>query len=34
MPKWWHIALILAIGYFAGIMWPSFGQSIKAKIGM
>lgn len=33
--KSWHLGIVLAllIGYAVGILFPSVGQSLKAKIG-
>lgn len=30
--KWWHILLLLAVGYAIGIWMPGPGQSLKKKI--
>lgn len=34
--KGWHIGIVLAlaIGYILGILYPSIGQSLRAKAGV
>lgn len=34
--KGWHIGIIVAvlIGYFVGVMFPSVGNTVKAKLGV
>lgn len=29
---WIGALILLALGYFAGVMYPGFGQSVKAKV--
>ena len=33
-PKWWHVAIVLLIGYAIGYAWPKLGTVTLGKVGI